>query len=188
MSTDNPEHLSVDGAAFSIGIVAARYNFNRVNALLESVLETLKASGVDPENIEVFRVPGSHELPFAVAMAARTDAFDAVIALGVVIAGETSHHQVIADSTARALQEAGLHHAIPVINGILAVDTPSQADERITGSLRRGVDFARAALEMAVLNAELQTRIDNRSLDLDLEDLDWLDELDEDDGPEDWKR
>ena len=77
--------------------------------------------------------------------------FDAVIALGVVIAGETPHHMIIGNSTAFALQEVALDCQVPVINGIVVAETRKQAEERTIGSIKRGVEFAEAALEMAWL-------------------------------------
>ncbi len=188
MSTDSPERLAIDGEGIRVAIVAARYNFKQVNTLLESVLQNLDACGVRQEDIETFRVPGSGEIPHAAAMAAKTGAFDVVIALGLIIAGETEHHSVLAHATAQALQSVGIRFEVPVINGIITVANPKQAEERISGRLSRGAEFAHAALEMAQLNNALQKRIFDEDMDGALdeaEDFDWLEEDDEDD---DWRR
>lgn len=188
MSTDKPEHLAIDGEGCRVGIIAARYNFQRVNALLESVLQTLDGSGVRQEDVETFRVPGSNEIPHVASMVAKTGAFDVIVALGLVIAGETDHHTIITNSTAFALQGVSSQYEVPIINGIISVSTPAQADDRITGKHDRGSEFAYAALEMAQLNNSLQKRIFDDDLDLDA--LDWLEDFDDEDNdrPDDWKK
>jgi 6,7-dimethyl-8-ribityllumazine synthase len=103
------------------------------------------------------RVPGSAELPYAASALADHTRFDAVIALGVVIAGDTSHHEIIGNSTAQALQEISIRQKIPVINGILVVNTIEQAQARIDGTINRGKEFALAALEMAQLKKKWKT-------------------------------
>lgn len=188
MSTDKPERLAIDGEGCRVAIIAARYNFKLVNALLESVLQALDGSGVRQEDVETFRVPGSNEIPHVAGMVAKTGAFDVIIALGLVIAGETDHHTLITQSTAHALHSVAIRFEVPVINGIISVGTLEQAEERITGKHDRGTEFAYAALEMAQLNNLLQKRIFDEEMEFD--DLDWLDDLDDDgDGePDDWKK
>jgi 6,7-dimethyl-8-ribityllumazine synthase len=187
MSTDKPERLAIDGEGCRVGIIAARYNFKHVNALLESVLQTLDGSGVRQEDVETFRVPGSNEIPHIAAMVAKTGAFDVIIGLGLVIAGETDHHTIITNSTAFALQAVSTQFEVPIINGIISVSSVKQAEDRISGKHDRGSEFAYAALEMAQLNNSLQKRIFDEDLDLDA--LDWLEDLDDDDDePDDWKK
>lgn len=189
MSTDKPERLAIDGEGCRVAIIAARYNFQMVNSLLESVLQALDANGVRQEDVETFRVPGSNEIPHAAAMAAKTGAFDVIIGLGLVIAGETDHHTIITHATADALQSVGIRFEVPVINGIISVSSEKQAADRITGELDRGSEFAFAALEMAQLNNLLQKRIFDEDMDLDLDALDWIDDLDDENGePEDWRK
>lgn len=173
-----------------MAIIAARYNFQMVNALLESVLQALDNCGVRQEDVETFRVPGSNEIPHAASMVAKTGAFDVIIGLGLVIAGETDHHTIITHATANALQSVGVRFEVPVINGIISVSSEQQAADRITGELDRGSEFAYAALEMAQLNNLLQKRIFDEDADLALDDLDWLEDLEQsgDDEPEDWKK
>lgn len=190
MSKHKPDRLAIDGEGSRVAIVAARYNFKMVNSLLESVLQTLDACGVRQEDIETFRVPGSNEIPHIASMAAKTGAFDVIIGLGLVIAGETDHHTIITHATAHALQSVSIRFEVPVINGIISVANEKQAVERVQGDLDRGSEFAYAALEMAQLNNLLQKRIFDEDLDLALDDLDWLEDLedDDDDEPEDWKK
>ncbi|MGC9452495.1 MAG: 6,7-dimethyl-8-ribityllumazine synthase [Oceanipulchritudo sp.] len=187
MSTDNPERLAIDGEGFRVGIVAARYNFNLVNSLLESVLETLDGCGVRQQDIETLRVPGSNEIPYIAAMMAKTGSFDVIIALGLIIAGETEHHSIIAHSTAHALQSVGIRFEIPVVNGIITVQNLRQAEDRITGELNRGAEFAHTALEMAQANDSMLKRILDQDMEDFPDDLDWMDDLEEDD-PEDWRK
>lgn len=168
MSQDKPAAHAVDGTDFYFGIVAARYNNELVEALVERVRKTLRKSKVSEGSIKILRVPGSAELPYVANMLAQTGEYDCVIALGVVIAGDTPHHEVIAQSTAVALQGIAIQSEVPVINGILTVNTRAQAEERITGSMDRGVEFAQAALEMAWHHMQLGDYLD--ALDQEAED------------------
>lgn len=186
MSKDKPDRLAIDGDGCRVAVVAARYNFKLVNALLESVIGTLDDCGVKEEDVETFRVPGSNEIPHIAAMVAQTGAFDVIIGLGLVIAGETDHHDIITHSTAGALHMVGMQFEVPVINGIISVNTLEQAQDRIQGDLDRGTEFAHAALEMAQANNLLQKRIFNE--DMALGDLDWSDDHEDDDDPEDWRK
>ncbi len=151
MSLDKGKKSDFEAADFSFGIAVARYNQELTGALLSDVLATLTCAGVKIENIKILNVPGSGELPYTCSLLASSEMYDAVIALGVVIAGDTSHHQIIGDSTALALQQLALSEQIPVINGIIVANTREQAEARTIGSIRRGVEFAEAALEMAHL-------------------------------------
>ena len=193
MSTDKPDSLAIDGRGTLVAIVAARYNFDLVNALLESVRGTLVSSGVLPDDIDILRVPGSNEVPHAAALAAKTGEYDVVIGLGVIIEGDTRHDEILAHAAAHALQTASLQYEVPIINGILTVRNLKQAEDRITGSLQRGSEFAHAALEMAKLNRELVERILDVEKDRDLADMqlamekmdDWLDDDFDDEEDED---
>ncbi len=173
MSLNQPEDLEIDAAGLRFGIVAARFNETFVNALLERCIGVLAKVGVAPEDIEVARVPGSNEIPYAVAMLAKSNQFDAVIGLGLVIAGETPHHAVIADSTGAALQRIGIDTEIPVINGIVVVHNEEQAEARCLGNLNRGREFGRAALEMAALKVSLVARLDVLEENADGSDEPW---------------
>lgn len=156
MSFDQPSALEVDGGNLRIAIVAARYNGLLVDSLLKNVQATLTLADVPAPTIE--RVPGSAELPFAISTLIDSQNFDAAIALGVVIAGGTNHHTIIGDSTALALQEISIRQKIPVINGILVVNTTEQAQERASGTINRGKEFAQAALEMAQFKIKWTTK------------------------------
>ena len=151
MSLAVPSSPAVRGAAFRFAIVAARYNETLVDALLARVLNGLGAAGVKPKNVTIVRVPGSHEVPVAVGMLARRKTVDCVIGLGVLIGGDTHHHEMVGQSVSQALQRVALDTGSPVINGVVVADTPAQARARCTGRIDRGAEFARAALEMAAL-------------------------------------
>lgn len=182
MSKHKPEPPAIDGSGMRVAIVAARYNFALVNALLESVLANLDAAGVKQHNIESFRVPGSNEVPYVVGLCAETGQFDVVIALGVIIRGETDHHAIIGHCTASALQSIAIQTRVPVINGIVSAEDLKQAQARCSGELDRGTEFAHAALEMALLSAQLLARIQqvDEEFGLDgLDDMDWEEDLDD---------
>lgn len=155
MSFDNPDSLEIDGRNLHIAIVASRYNKMLVDSLLQHTMANLTLADAPTPAIE--RVPGSAELPYAVNALADHTRFDAVIALGVVIAGDTSHHTIIGESAALTLQEISIRREVPVINGILVVNTLEQAQERIDGAINRGKEFALAALEMAQLKKKWKT-------------------------------
>ncbi len=151
MSFDRGSIPNFDAGAYRFAVVAARFNEELTNALFDDVLATLRCAGVSAENIKTVRVPGSGEVPHVCNLLASSGDFDAVVALGVVIAGETPHHEIIAHSTANALQTVALATQIPVINGIVVTNNKEQAQARTIGSIRRGVEFAEDALEMAGL-------------------------------------
>lgn len=150
----------IDGSELRFGIVAARFNTELVDGLIEECVRVLAEAKVSPEDIEVMRVPGSNEVPYAAAMLAKSHQYDAVIGLGLVLAGETPHHEVIAQATGGALQRIGLDTEIPVINGIIVVNTMEQARARCLGEINRGREFGVAALEMAALKQALVARLD----------------------------
>lgn len=155
MSLSAPLPIALKGAPFSIGIAAARYNLALVDALLHTVFEQLTAAGVKQKSIRIVRVPGSHEVPVAAQWLAQGRQHDCVIALGVLIGGDTNHHEMVGQSVSHALQQVALTTGKPVINGVIVADSRKQAEERCLGAISRGAEFARAALEMAALKSTL---------------------------------
>ena len=155
MGLSAPSPRPINGAAFSVGIVAARFNGELVDALLDRVTVALQAAGVKAEKITVVRVPGSHEVPWAVQALAARGRRDCVIGLGVLIGGDTSHHELVGRSVSQALQRVALDTRVPVINGVIVADTRAQAEARCRGKIDRGAEFAAAALEMAALRRKL---------------------------------
>ena len=154
MSLATPTARSIEGSDFRIGIAAARFNETLVDGLLERVIGRLKAAGVREKNTTLVRVPGSHEVPWAAHELARGGA-DCVIGLGVLIAGDTNHHEMVGESVSHALQRVALETRVPVINGVIVVNSLAQAKARCTGKINRGAEFAAAALEMAALRRKL---------------------------------
>ena len=160
MSLDKPTPDAVDGAELRFAIVSAGYNAELVQALKKNAVRALRAAGVPSAGIVSVEVPSSGEIPYAAYMSAMSGDYDCVIALGVVIAGDTPHHEIIAHSTAAALQDAAIRSEVPVINGIVVTNSREQAVARCQGALDRGTEFAHAALTMARHRITLGERLD----------------------------
>jgi 6,7-dimethyl-8-ribityllumazine synthase len=156
MSTAAPTLAPVSGAPFRIAIVAASYNERLVEGLLGRVRDGLLAAKVKAANLLILRVPGSNELPFAVHQVAQRKKPDAVIALGVIIRGDTRHYELIADAVTHALQSVSIATERPVINGVVVAENDAQAVARCLGPVNRGAEYARAALAMADLRRHLR--------------------------------
>ena len=159
MAGNNTFSGSLEGKGFKIAIVAARFNFEIVDALVEGALQALDASDVAPEDIDVIRVPGCYELPLVVQRIARVRGYDGVLALGAVIRGDTPHFDYVAGETARGLMDVGLAADLPVAFGILTCDNLQQALQRADTDLRnnKGADAAKTVLEMVNVLAELSS-------------------------------
>ena len=140
-------------------LVAARFNEAYVKLLVDAALETLRGRGVAEQDLEVVWVPGSFELPLACRWAASSGRYDGVLALGVVIRGETDHHRILGDGAARGLLAVMMETGVPVLNGILAVLDAEQARARTGGALgNRGSEVALAAVQMGRLRREWAVR------------------------------
>lgn len=138
----------LDGAGLRIGIVQARFNDWAGEALAAACLAELRALGVEDDDITHVTVPGALEVPLALAKLAQADDFDALIALGCVIRGETYHFEVVANESARGVARVALDYGVPVANAILTTDDEEQARARVDD---KGRDAARVAVEMANL-------------------------------------
>lgn len=156
MSQHPPTDRRINGARFRLGVVAARFNGVLVDGLLARLLAGLRAAGVKSSRIEVVRVPGSHEVPWTAGRLAASRRFDGVVALGVLIGGDTNHHEMVGQSVSHALQRVALDTGIPVINGVIVTDSAAQARARCMGRINRGAEFAAAALAMAELKRTLK--------------------------------
>ena len=146
------------------GVVASRFNGPIVEHLLSGCLETLERHGVSGEDITLVKVPGAREIPLAGRRMAASGRFDAIIALGVVIRGSTPHFEYVAERTpprvdgSDGLAAIGSQYAIPVIFGVLTVETAEQAMERAGGKGgNRGADAALAAIEMVSLLGQIDS-------------------------------
>ena len=138
----------LDGKKLSIGIVQARFNEGITNALYEACHAELLALGVQEKNIKRVTVPGALEVPIALQAMAEQDDFDALIALGCIIRGETYHFELVANESGRGVSQIALDYTLPVANAILTVENEAQAWARAED---KGRDAARVAVEMANL-------------------------------------
>ena len=143
----------VDGRR-AVAIVVSRFNGEITNRLLERALGELDEVGVAREAIMVMPVPGAFELPLAAMALAKTRRYACVVALGCVIRGETPHFEYVASEAASGLQLAAIETGVPVSFGVLTVDTPEQAEDRID----RAADAVRTALEMADVFSQLRAQ------------------------------
>lgn len=150
MSSNSPISDSVDGSDMRFAIVAARYNQSLVDSMVSHATDTLISAGATGPTL--IRVLGSNELPYAVSVLAKSGAFNGIIAIGLVIAGSTNHHNIIGNSCAQALHSISIETQIPIINGITVVENQEQAEERAGEKYNRGREFANAALELVQFN------------------------------------
>jgi 6,7-dimethyl-8-ribityllumazine synthase len=146
----------LQGSGLRVGIAASRFNETIVVRLVDGALDGLRRHGVDPDSIDVVWAPGAFELPLVAARLAGSGGYDAVITLGAVIRGATSHYDLVAGQCAAGVQRAQLDTGVPVIFGVLTTDTIEQAVERSGAKAgNKGFEAAAAAIEMANLLARL---------------------------------
>jgi 6,7-dimethyl-8-ribityllumazine synthase len=138
-----------------IAVAVSRFNEEITSRLLTNCLKTFKAEGWKGK-IEVVHVPGGYELPWTVNELARSGRYDAVVALGCVLKGETPQNDHISRSLVQSLHRISVATRVPVILGVLTPDTEAQALARTKGALDRGREAALAALEMAALREEFR--------------------------------
>ena len=139
----------LNGSGQRIALICARWNDVIVNRLENGAREALVNAGVAEGDIVSIKVPGALEIPIAMKVALATGAFDAAIALGVVLRGDTYHFEVVSNESASGVMRVGLDSGRVVTNGILTVDTEAQADERsVDGPGNKGAEAAAAALEL----------------------------------------
>ena len=144
---DLPKSM-LDGARLAIGIVQARFNADITQALAKGCLAELADLGVTADNIRLVTVPGALEIPVALQAMAESDDFDALIALGCIIRGQTYHFELVANESGAGLTRVALDHTLPIASAILTVETEAQAWDRADD---KGRDAARVAVEMANL-------------------------------------
>jgi 6,7-dimethyl-8-ribityllumazine synthase len=139
-----------------IVLVASRFNESIVERLVQGAVEALASHGADPASLELVRVPGAFDLPPVVRKLAESRNFDAIVALGAVIRGETPHFDYVAGECAAGLARIAYETGVPVAFGVLTTDTVEQAEERAGGGEgNKGADAARAAIELANLMRKL---------------------------------
>jgi 6,7-dimethyl-8-ribityllumazine synthase len=144
---------NLEGVGLRIGIVQARFNEDVCHGLLSACLAELKHLGVSDEDVLHVTVPGALEIPFALQKMADTEQFDALIAIGAVIRGETYHFELVANESGAGISRIALDFGIPVANAVLTTDTDEQAEARMAD---KGGEAARVAVEMANLAIALE--------------------------------
>jgi len=139
---------NLNGYGLKVGVVMARFNIDVCEGLLSACTAELKKLGVAAEDITIATVPGALEIPLVLQTMAQGGRFDALVALGAVIRGETYHFEVVSDQSAAGILRVQLDSGIPVANGILTCEDDDQALARMQ---QKGADCAQAAVEMANL-------------------------------------
>lgn len=176
----------LDGSGLRIGMVQSRFNEPVAQTLRDACLDELVSLGVAAEDIFVCTVPGALEVPVALQQLAAAGEFDALIAVGAVIRGDTYHFEVVSNESAAGVARVALDFNLPVANAILTTDTDEQAQVRAE---TKGAEAARVAVEMANLASSLSAlggdEEDDEDDDDDYDDDDDDDEDDEDDDDED---
>ena len=146
----------VVGKKEKIGIVCARFNEFIVSKLLVGAVDGLVRHGIDEENIDVAWVPGAFEIPLICEKMIETGKYDAIIALGTVIRGSTSHYDYVCNEVSKGVAQVGLKAGVPVMFGILTTENIEQAIERAgTKAGNKGYDCALGAIEMINLMKEI---------------------------------
>lgn len=156
MSINLYEGKVVAPAGMKVGIIASRFNSFVVQKLLDGAVDGLVRHGVEEENIDACWVPGAFEIPVVARKMAESGKYDAVICVGAVIRGSTSHYELVVNETTKGIAQVGLQSGIPVLFGVIATENIEQAIER-SGSKagNKGYDCALSAIEMVNLMGQL---------------------------------
>jgi 6,7-dimethyl-8-ribityllumazine synthase len=149
--------INLTGQGLRIGIVQARFNEDVCHGLLAACLAELKHLGVEDEDVLHVTVPGALEIPLALQKMAETMQFDALIALGAVIRGETYHFELVSNESGAGITRVTLDAGIPIANAVLTTENDEQAEARMA---EKGADAARVAVEMANLTIALEEMAD----------------------------
>lgn len=149
----------LDAAGVRVGIVLSRFNELVGEQLLAGALEALTDHGADPDDIDVLRVPGAFEIPVTLKVLADSEEYDALIALGAVIRGDTPHFEYVAGECAKGVREVSVDYGLPIGFGVLTVNTLEQALERAGANkgANKGAEAALVAVELANLFRKLRT-------------------------------
>jgi len=156
MSINLIEGKVVAPQGMKVGIIASRFNSFIVQKLLDGAVDGLVRHGVDEENIDAAWVPGAFEIPVLAQKMAESGKYDAVICVGAVIRGSTSHYELVINETTKGIAQIGLKSGIPVMFGVIATENIEQAIER-SGSKagNKGYECALGAIEMVNLMKQL---------------------------------
>ncbi|HAJ70557.1 MAG TPA: 6,7-dimethyl-8-ribityllumazine synthase [Methylophilaceae bacterium] len=144
--------VNLDGKGKKIGIVLSRFNSNIGDGLLSACHQELLKLGVNAQDITTATVPGALEIPVVLQHMALTEQYDALIALGAIIRGETYHFEVVSNESAHGISEVQLNTGIPVANAVLTTNSDEQAEARMH---IKGAEAAQVAIEMANLVSAL---------------------------------
>jgi 6,7-dimethyl-8-ribityllumazine synthase len=148
---------SYDASGMRFGLLVSRFNSFITERLLAGALDALEKGGASASQTDLVRVPGSFEIPLAAKKMAQTRRYDAIIAIGCVLRGETSHYDYVASEVARGVQLAQMDTGVPIIFCVLTCDTLEQAIDRAgLKSGNKGYEAGLAALEMARLSSQLR--------------------------------
>jgi 6,7-dimethyl-8-ribityllumazine synthase len=150
---------SLSASKLKVAIVTARFNEFITSKLLGGAIDCLERHGIDKNNIDEIWVPGAFEIPTAALALAETGKYDAIVCLGAVIRGSTSHYDYVCNETAKGISHVSLKTKVPTIFGVVTTDTIEQAIERAgTKAGNKGWDAAMAAIEMANLLKKITTK------------------------------
>ena len=146
-----------DASAMRFGIVVSEWNYNITGALLKGAVSTLKKHGVKDENICVLTVPGSFELTYGSSQMIKSGKFDAIIAIGCVVRGDTPHFDYVCAGTTQGIAQLNANSDIPVIYGLITTNTMEQAEDRAGGKLgNKGDECAITAIKMIDFSCRLK--------------------------------
>lgn len=143
------------GAGLRVGVVMSRFNRDVGEGLMSGCCAELERLGVDPADVTLATVPGALELPLVLLTMAQSGRYDALVALGAVIRGETYHFEIVSNESARGISEVQLETGVPVANAVLTTENDDQALARM---VQKGTEAAQAAVEMANLLKALDER------------------------------
>lgn len=158
MSQDKPKFQKLSAKGMRFAIVVARYNSEITDQLLKGAVGILSKRGASGGDIAIFWVPGAFELPLTLKSLAKTKKYDALIALGAVIRGDTPHFEYVCQGATQGIQEAMLQTDVPIAFGLLTTNNKKEAIERIGGKEgHKGEEAARVAIEMAHLMKRMRS-------------------------------
>ena len=147
------ELSNIDRSSYRLRIICSLFNEKYTNRLLADSCSELKFYGIDSPQVKITKVPGALEIPFAISKISVYGNCDGILALGCILRGETYHFEVVANESARGIQEVSCNKNIPCINGVLTVENETQAFER---SVSKGRSFAKALIYMVDLSKSLE--------------------------------
>ncbi|MGD1845792.1 MAG: 6,7-dimethyl-8-ribityllumazine synthase [Salibacteraceae bacterium] len=154
-----------EATGMRFGVVVSEWNHAITSALAEGAIATLQRHGAAPDDILVHHVPGSYELPFGAQLVLESSNVDAVICLGSVIRGETSHFDFVCQAVSQGIKDVGLAYHLPVVFGVLTDDNLQQAKDRSGGRHgNKGDEAAVTAIKMVALQNNLEQRVFRSSL------------------------